>query len=120
MWAALEKEYICMYIYINICLYIYIYVYTCMYVCIQASEKDYVIRETLEQEVEALRVEVNDLKESRARGGRGLLAVCCSLLQCVAVWCSVVQCVAVCCSVLQCVAVCCSVLQSCVLRSLTS
>ena len=55
-------------------------------------------------------------------------AVCCSFLQCVvvccvwirtssllsssivAVCCSVLQCVAVCCSVLQCVAVCCSVL----------
>jgi len=38
------------------------------------------------------------------------LAVCCSVLQCVAVCCnSVLQCVAVCCSVLQCVAiVCCS------------
>jgi len=36
----------------------------------------------------------------------------CSVLQCVvAVCCSVLQCVAVCCSVLQCVAVCCSVLQ---------
>ena len=31
------------------------------------------------------------------------------LLQCVAVCCCVLQCVAVCCSVLQCVAVCCSV-----------
>jgi len=43
------------------------------------------------------------------------VAVCCSVLQCVAVECmyllSVLQCVAVCCSVLQCVAVCCSVLQ---------
>jgi len=58
------------------------------------------------------------------------VAVCCSVLQCVAVWCCVLQCVAVCCSVftvapappvcvymrrnsrmLQCVAVCCSVLQ---------
>ena len=41
------------------------------------------------------------------------VAVCCSVLQCVAVCCSVLQCaacVAVCCSVLQCVAVCCSVL----------
>ena len=37
------------------------------------------------------------------------LAVCCSVLQCVAVCCSVLQCVAVCCSVLQCAAVCCSV-----------
>ena len=34
------------------------------------------------------------------------VAVCCSVLQCVAVCC-----VAVCCSVLQCVAMCCSVLQ---------
>jgi len=43
------------------------------------------------------------------------VAVCCSVLQCVAlsVCCSVLQCLAVCCivSVLQCVAVCCSVLQ---------
>ena len=41
------------------------------------------------------------------------LAVCCSVLQCVAVCCSVLTChqFAVCCSVLQCVAVCCSVLQ---------
>jgi len=60
------------------------------------------------------------------------VAVCCSVLQCVAVYqersctlvlqariiaiyvavcCSVLQCVAVCCSVLQCVAVCSSVLQ---------
>ena len=58
------------------------------------------------------------------------VAVCCSVLQCVAVWCCVLQCVAVCCSVftvapappvcvhmrrnsrmLQCVAVCCSVRQ---------
>jgi len=54
------------------------------------------------------------------------VAVCCSVLQCVAVRCSVLhtakdtspvaarhplQCAAVCCSVLQCVAVCCSVLQ---------
>jgi len=30
------------------------------------------------------------------------VAVCCSVLQCVAVWYRVVQCVAVCCSVLQC------------------
>jgi len=48
------------------------------------------------------------------------VAVCCSVLQCVAVYrkidisffavyCSVLQCVAVCCSVLHCVAVCCSV-----------
>jgi len=36
------------------------------------------------------------------------VAVCCSVLQCVAVCCSVLQ---MCCSVLQCVAVCCSVLQ---------
>ena len=40
-----------------------------------------------------------------------LLAVSCSVLQCVAVCCSVLQCVAICCNVLQCVAVCCSVLQ---------
>jgi len=53
-----------------------------------------------------------------------VVAVCCSVLQCMAVCCSVLQCVAVCamcihaacpvvcCSVLlQCVAVCCSVLQ---------
>ena len=39
------------------------------------------------------------------------VAVCCSVLQCVAVCCDMLQCVAVCCSVLQCVAVCCSVLQ---------
>ena len=39
------------------------------------------------------------------------LAVCCSVLQCVAVCCSVLQCVAVCSSVMQCVAVCCSVMQ---------
>jgi len=39
------------------------------------------------------------------------VAVCCSVLQCVAVCCSVLQCVTVCCSVLQCVAVCCSALQ---------
>jgi len=57
------------------------------------------------------------------------VAVCCSVLQCVAVCrsrrpttciydapgytylCREMQCVAVCCSVLQCVAVCCSVLQ---------
>ena len=39
------------------------------------------------------------------------VAVCCSLLQCIAMCCSVLQCVAVCCSALQCVAVCCSVLQ---------
>jgi len=40
------------------------------------------------------------------------IAVCCSVLQCVAMCCNVLQCVAVCCSVLQCVvAVCCSVLQ---------
>jgi len=39
------------------------------------------------------------------------VAVCCSVLRCVAVCCSVVQCGAVCCSVVQCGAVCCSVLQ---------
>ena len=39
------------------------------------------------------------------------MAVCGSVLQCVAVCCSVLQCVAVCCNVLQCVAACCSVLQ---------
>jgi len=39
------------------------------------------------------------------------VAVCSSMLQCIAVYCIVLQCVAVCCSVLQCVAVCCSVLQ---------
>ena len=46
-----------------------------------------------------------------------VVAVCCSVLQCVAVWCLdvryvhlLLQCVAVCCSVLQCVAVCCSVM----------
>ena len=48
------------------------------------------------------------------------VAVCCSVLQCVAadeneeLWvrvrCSVLQCIAVCCGVLQCVAVCCSAL----------
>jgi len=49
---------------------------------------------------------------------RGQVAVCCSVLQCVAVCCSVcsvMRCVAVCCSALQCVAVCavcCSVLQN--------
>ena len=42
-----------------------------------------------------------------SRPARRLLSV----LQCAAVCCSVLQCVAVCCSVLQCVAVCCSVLQ---------
>jgi len=42
-----------------------------------------------------------------AKRTRGV-AVCCSVLQCVAV---VLQCVAVCCSVLQCAAVCCSILQ---------
>jgi len=65
------------------------------------------------------------------------VAVCCSVLQCVAmlyfsaiqceedihstlfvtlVCCSVLQCVAVCCSVLQCVAVCCSALQCVAVR----
>ena len=39
-----------------------------------------------------------------------VVAVCCSVLQCVAPRCSVLQCVAVCCSVLQCVAVCCTAL----------
>jgi len=44
------------------------------------------------------------------------VAVCCSVLQCVAKYRAdfggcVLQCVAVCCSVLQCVAVCCSVSQ---------
>jgi len=39
-------------------------------------------------------------------------SVCCSVLQYVAVCCSVLQCVAVCCSALQCVASCCSVLSS--------
>ena len=34
--------------------------------------------------------------------GRDVVAVYCSVLQCVAVCCSVLQCVAVCCSVLQC------------------
>jgi len=50
-------------------------------------------------------------------GSQVCVAVCCSVLQgeytqsirSVAVCCSVLQCVAVCCSVLQCVAVCCSV-----------
>ena len=42
----------------------------------------------------------------------GILLLACRVLQCVvAVWCSVLQCVAMCCSVLQCAAVCCSVLQ---------
>jgi len=43
------------------------------------------------------------------------VAVCCSVLQCVAQCCNVLEPqnrVAVCCSVLQCVAVCCSALQS--------
>jgi len=40
------------------------------------------------------------------------VAVCCSLLLCVAVCCCVLQSVAVCCSLLLCVAVCCCVLQS--------
>ena len=44
-------------------------------------------------------------------GGDAFIAVCCSVLQCVASCRSVLQCVVVCCSVLQCVAVCCSVLQ---------
>jgi len=39
------------------------------------------------------------------------VAVCCSVLQCVAVYCSVLQCIAVCFSALQCVALCCNVLQ---------
>ena len=39
------------------------------------------------------------------------VAVCCSVLQCVAVCCSGLQCFALCSSVLQCVAVCCSVLR---------
>jgi len=58
------------------------------------------------------------------------VAVCCSVLQCVAIWhelcvlqrvavcCSVLQCAAVCCSVLQYVAICCTVLQ-CVAVCLT-
>jgi len=56
---------------------------------------------------------------SEQAGAVQCVAVCCSVLQCVAavwpgrgrqMWCSVLQCecVAVCCSVLQCVAVCCS------------
>jgi len=58
------------------------------------------------------------------------VAVCCSVLQCVAVWlqcaavccsvfavcCSVLQCAAVCCSVLQCAAMCCNVLQCTMLQ----
>ena len=40
-----------------------------------------------------------------------VIAVCCSVLQCVVVCCSVLQCVAVCCSVLQCVAIRCTLLQ---------
>ena len=39
------------------------------------------------------------------------VAVCCSVLQCVAVCFSVLQYAAMCCSVLQCAAVCCGVLQ---------
>ena len=44
------------------------------------------------------------------------VAMCCSVLQCVAVWTCIrgtqyLSCVAVCCSVLQCVAACCNVLQ---------
>jgi len=38
------------------------------------------------------------------------VAVCCSVLQCIAECCRVLQSVAECCRVLQCVAVCCSVL----------
>jgi len=43
---------------------------------------------------------------------RQRVAVCCSVLKCVAVCCSVLQCVAVCCSMLQCDAVWCSLLLS--------
>ena len=39
------------------------------------------------------------------------VALCCSVLQCVAVFCSVLKCVTVCCNVLQCDLVCCSVLR---------
>ena len=46
------------------------------------------------------------------------VAVCCSVLQCVAVCCSVLQCVAVCWSVLQYVAVCCSACCSVVQRGI--
>ena len=56
------------------------------------------------QELTAM--EKNDLIQDYVQ-----VAVCCSVLQCVAECCSVLQSVAVYCSVLQCVAVCCSVLQ---------
>jgi len=62
-----------------------------------------------------------------AAKAKNYVAVCCSVLQCVAVCCSVLlelmieaakakECVAVCCSVLQCVGVCCSVMK-CVARA---
>jgi len=52
---------------------------------------------------------VYNLHDRDAQGIKYCVAVCCSVLQCVAggaVCCSVLQCVAVCCSVLQCVGTC--------------
>jgi len=49
--------------------------------------------------------EVAQKDSAREVIGALYVAVCCSVLQCVAAGCSVLQCVAVCCSVLQCVAV---------------
>jgi len=49
--------------------------------------------------------------KAKAKGGMLRVAVCCRVLPCVAVRCCALPCVAVCCSVLQCVAVCCLLLQ---------
>jgi len=67
--------------------------------------------------IKSVFVETNQVVDSDSNGVvqcvSPQVAVCCSVLQCVAVWCSVsrlkLQCVAMCCSVLQCVAVWCGV-----------
>jgi len=52
----------------------------------------------------------------RASGIYHTVAMCCSVLQCVAVRCNVLLCVAMCCCALQCVAVRCNVLQRVAVR----
>jgi len=116
-----SNVYICIYIYIYIHIYIYIYIHTYIHIHIYIHMYDVYSDKPCGQQYVHM----------------GYVAVCCSVLQCVAVccsatypnnmyiygqifWtlgigdmslCSVLQCVAACGSVLQCVAVCCSVLQ---------
>jgi len=129
--------YIRTYVYIDLNVYIFIiytyicinYVYknifrTCLYsepwICIY-SDIYYIYLCIYIYSQPAVLFTLHTLKEGLSfRGVLQCVAVCCSVLQCVAIWWEAsnreksdhcLQCVAVCCNMLQCVAMCCNELQ---------